>query len=160
MLKNKLEKCQKKPTLTCVSFSCVMLYSFSPLVHILFLNEKITEYYEQLYIDQFNNLKETDKFLKTESTKTDPWKKRKLSRQTSNYLGDWIRNQNLLTKQEPGPDGFTGEFYQTLKEELTSIFFQLFPRIEEKEYSLTRSTRRALPWYQSHNRKLWTSIVD
>ena len=79
-----------------------------------------------------NNLEEMDKFLeKYNFPKLNQEEIKNLNRPiTSMEIKTIIRN--LPTNKRPGPDGFTAEFYQKFREELTPILFKLLQKIAEE----------------------------
>ena len=89
------------------------------------------DYYKQLYANNMDNLEEMDRFLEMHNTlRLNQEEIENMNRPiTSTEFETVIKN--LPTHQSPGPDGFTSEFYQTFREELTPILLKLFQNIAE-----------------------------
>ena len=92
----------------------------------------VRNYYEQLYYKKFENLDEMDKFLETYNLP-------KLNQEEAESLSRLITYgdiQAILRKLPAhkchGLDGFTREFYQTFREELTPILLKVFQKIQEE----------------------------
>ena len=80
-----------------------------------------------------DNMEEMDKFLeKYKFPKLDQEEIENLNRPiTSTEIRIVIKN--VPTNKSPGTDGFTGEFYQKFREELTPILLKLFQKIAEED---------------------------
>ena len=91
----------------------------------------IRDYYQQLYANKMDNLEEMEKFLEEYNfPKLNQEKLENLDRPiTSMEIETVIRN--LPANKSPGPDGFTAEFYQKFREELTPILLKLFQKSAE-----------------------------
>ena len=88
-------------------------------------------YDKQLYVIKLDNLEEMDKFLEKHNFP-------RLNQEVIETINSPITSteietvlNTLPTNKSPGPDGFTGELYQTFREELTPILLKLFQNIAE-----------------------------
>ena len=86
------------------------------------------DYSKQLYANKMDNLEEMDKFLEMHNLP-------RLNQEQTENMNRPITNteietviKNLPTNKSPGPDGFTGEFYQTFREKLTPILLKLLKK--------------------------------
>ena len=79
-----------------------------------------------------DNLEEMEKFLeKYNIPKPSQEEIENLNKPiTSMEIKSVIRN--LTANKSPGPDGFTDEFYQRYREELTPVLIKLFQKIAEE----------------------------
>ena len=76
----------------------------------------IRDYYQQLYANKMNNLEEMEKFLeKYIFPKINPDEIEDLNRPITSMRIKTIA-KNIPRNKSPGPDGFTGEFYQKITE--------------------------------------------
>ena len=89
------------------------------------------DYSKKLYANKMDNLEEMDKFLQMHNLP-------RLNREEIENMNSAITSteietviKNLPTNKSPGPDGATGKFSQTFREELTPFLLKLFQNIAD-----------------------------
>ena len=112
--------------------------------------------YEQLYGNKMDNLEEMDMFLEKLNLP-------RLNQEEIEIMNNPIKSneieaviKNIPKNKSPGPDGFTGEFCQTFREELMPILLKLFQKIAEKgtlQNSFYEATSILLPKSNKDNTK-------
>ena len=116
------------------------------------------DYYEQLYGNKMDNLKEIDRFL-------EKFNLPRLNQEEIEIMNNPITSaeieavmKNLPRSKSPRPDGITGEFYQTFREYCLS-FLNSLKHLQSKEHLQTHSTRQLSPWYQNQTKTTLTKKI-
>ena len=113
--------------------------------------KKKRKYYEQLNDNKFDNLEEMDNFLETFSLPILNQEVGQLNRPITRNEIEYVIKIFPISKSL-GPDGFTGEFYQTYKEliweliwELIPILLKFFQKLKKKEHTQRHSMKPLSP---------------
>ena len=124
------------------------------------------DYYKQLYANKMDSLEEMDKFLERHNLpRLNQEEIENINRPITSTETETVI-KNLPTNKSAGPDGFTGEFYQTFREELTPILLKLFQNIAEGgtlPNSFHKATITLIPKPDkdvTQKRKLQANITD
>ena len=103
------------------------------------------DYYKQLYVNKMDNLEEMDKFL--EKHNIPRLKQEEIENTNRPITCTEIETEikNFPTNRSPGPDGFTGKFYQTRRDELNLSFSNSSRKLQKEEHSQIHSMRPPSP---------------
>ena len=126
----------------------------------------IRDYYEQLYGNKMDNLGEMHRFLEKFNLPSLNQEEMEIMNNTITSTEMEAVIKNLPKNKSPGLDGFTGEFYQTFREELMPILLKLF----KKNCRGRNTSKHILPGHHHPNiearqrqhkeRKLQANITD
>ena len=92
----------------------------------------LRDYYKQLYANKVDNLEEMNKFVERHNIPR--LKQEEIQNMNRPISSNEVETviKNLPTSKSPGPDGFTGDIYQSFREKLAPILLKLFQNIAEE----------------------------
>ena len=96
------------------------------------IQKSMSDQNKQLYANKFDNLEKMDDVLETQSLPK--LNLEEIDQQNRPITGHEIEYviKTPPSSKSPGPGGFTGEVYQTYKEELVPILLKLSQKVEEE----------------------------